>query len=83
MTTSARIFYVIMATLLILIGWLHLATLVLTAFFGCFALNLLSSPGARRLGNPRYSRLGSLRYGESAVPCPEFHGSVIHLSVGR
>jgi predicted PurR-regulated permease PerM len=42
MTTSARISYVIMAVLLILIGWLHLATLVLTAFFGYFALNFLS-----------------------------------------
>src|SRR5438445_11345546 len=42
MTQSARISYVIMAALLVLIGWLHLATLVLTAFFGYFALNLLS-----------------------------------------
>lgn len=42
MTTSARISYVIMAVLLVLIGWLHLATLVLTALFGYFALNFLS-----------------------------------------
>jgi len=42
MTTSARISYVIMAVLLVLIGWLHLSTLVLTALFGHFALNFLS-----------------------------------------
>lgn len=42
MTTSARISYVIMAVLLVLIGWLHLATLVLTALFGYFALHFLS-----------------------------------------
>jgi predicted PurR-regulated permease PerM len=38
MTKSARISYVIMAALLVLIGWFHLGTLVLTAFFGYFAL---------------------------------------------
>ncbi|MFO1513099.1 MAG: AI-2E family transporter [Verrucomicrobiota bacterium] len=42
MTTSARISYVIMAVLLVLIGWLHMSTLVLTALFGHFALNFLS-----------------------------------------
>ncbi len=42
MTTSARISYVIMAVLLILIGWLHMATLVLTGLFGYFALTFLS-----------------------------------------
>ncbi len=38
MTKSARISYGIMAALLVLIGWFHLGTLVLTAFFGYFAL---------------------------------------------
>ena len=38
MTQSARISYVIMAVLLVLIGWFHLGTLVLTALFGYFAL---------------------------------------------
>lgn len=42
MSTSARISYVIMAVLLALVGVLHLATLVLTALFGYFALNFLS-----------------------------------------
>lgn len=50
MTTSARISYVIMAVLLILIGWLHLATLVLTALFGYFALNFLSFGKSKALG---------------------------------
>jgi predicted PurR-regulated permease PerM len=42
MTQSARISYVLMAVLLVLIGWLHLATLVLTTLFGYFALRALS-----------------------------------------
>lgn len=42
MSTSARISYVIIAVLLALVGVLHLATLVLTALFGYFALNFLS-----------------------------------------
>ena len=50
MTTSARISYVIMAVLLVLIGWLHMATLVLTALFGYFALNFLSFDRSKALG---------------------------------
>lgn len=50
MTRSARISYVIMAVLLILVGWLHVATLILTAFFGYFALNLLSFGRSKALG---------------------------------
>lgn len=42
MTRSARISYVIMAVLLVLIALLHLGTLVLTAFFGFFALHMFS-----------------------------------------
>ena len=42
MTQSKRISYVLMAVLLVLVGWLHMATLVLTAFFGYFALTVLS-----------------------------------------
>ena len=37
MNKSKRISYVIIAALLVLIGWLHLGTLVLTAVFGYFA----------------------------------------------
>ena len=41
MTKQARISFVIMAVLLVLIGWLHLGTLVLTTLFGYFALRKL------------------------------------------
>jgi len=54
MTTSARISYVIMAALLVLVGWLHVATLVLTAFFGYFALNFLSCGRSKLLGVTLY-----------------------------
>ncbi|WCJ60431.1 AI-2E family transporter [Fontisphaera persica] len=42
LTKQARISYVLMAALLLLIGILHLATLVLTALFGYFALRVFS-----------------------------------------
>src|SRR5689334_16696627 len=54
MTQSARISYVIMAVLLVLVGWLHTATLVLTAFFGYFALNVLSLGRSKALGVALY-----------------------------
>lgn len=50
MTKSARISYVIMAVLLVLIGWLHMATLLLTVLFGYFALNFLSFGRSKTLG---------------------------------
>jgi predicted PurR-regulated permease PerM len=50
MTKSARISYVIMAVILVLIGWLHLATLLLTALFGFFALHLFSFGRSKTLG---------------------------------
>jgi len=50
MTRSARISYVIMAVLLVLIGWLHLATMVLTALFGYFALRVFSFGRSKTLG---------------------------------
>ena len=42
MTKPARISYGIMVVLLVLIGWLHMATLFLTVLFGYFALHFLS-----------------------------------------
>jgi predicted PurR-regulated permease PerM len=42
MSQQTRISYAIMAVLLVLIGWLHLGTLVLTALFGYFALRQFS-----------------------------------------
>jgi len=55
MTKSARISYVIMAVLLVLIGWLHLATLLLTALFGYFALFLFSFGRSKALGVVLYT----------------------------
>jgi predicted PurR-regulated permease PerM len=50
MSKSARISYVIMAVLLVLIGWLHLAILLLTSLFGYFALRLFSFGRSKVLG---------------------------------
>jgi len=50
MTQPTRISYVIMAVLLVLIGWLHLGTLVLTALFGFFALGVFSFGRSKFLG---------------------------------
>src|SRR6266508_378225 len=50
MSKPTRISYVIMALLLVLIGWLHLATLVLTTLFGYFALRLFSLGRSKALG---------------------------------
>ena len=50
MSRSARISYVIIAVLLVLIGGLHMATLLLTVLFGYFALNFLSFGRSKLLG---------------------------------
>lgn len=50
MTKSARISYGIMALLLVMIGWLHVGTLVLTAMFGYFALRKFSVGGNKIVG---------------------------------
>lgn len=42
MTQAARISYVIMAVLLVIVGWFHVGTLVLAAMFGYFALERFS-----------------------------------------
>ena len=54
MTKPARISYAIMATLLVLIGWLHLATLVLTTLFGYFAVRKFSFGRSKLLGVSLY-----------------------------
>lgn len=46
-SVPARISYGIMLSMLVLIGWLHLATLVLTALFGYFAIRALSLGGRK------------------------------------
>jgi len=50
LTISARISFGIMAVLLVLIAWLHLGTLVLTAMFGYFAMHLFSFGRSKALG---------------------------------
>jgi predicted PurR-regulated permease PerM len=50
MTQPTRIAYAIMAVLLVLIGCLHLGTLVLTALFGFFALQVFSLGRSKILG---------------------------------
>lgn len=54
MSQSARISYVIMAVLLLLIGWLHLGTLILTVLFGYFALQRFSFGRSKLLGAALY-----------------------------
>jgi len=54
MTKSARISYVIMAILLVLIAWLHIGTLMLTVLFGHFALHLFSFGRSKLLGVSLY-----------------------------
>jgi predicted PurR-regulated permease PerM len=50
MTASARISYVIMAVLFVLIAWLHVGTLLLTVLFGYFALRLFSFDRSKTVG---------------------------------
>jgi predicted PurR-regulated permease PerM len=50
MSQPVRASFVIMAVLLVLVGWLHLGTLVLTALFGYFALRLFSFGRRKFLG---------------------------------
>jgi predicted PurR-regulated permease PerM len=54
LTKQARISYVMMAVLLLLISVLHLATLVLTALFGYFALRTLSFGRSKMLALTLY-----------------------------
>ena len=54
MSQPARISYAIMAGLLVLIGCFHLGTLVLTALFGFFALQLFSLGRSKYLGLALY-----------------------------
>ncbi len=49
-TASARISYVIMALMFVLIAWLHVGTLLLTVLFGYFALRLFSMDRSKTLG---------------------------------
>lgn len=50
MTQSLRISYVTMAVLLVLAGWFHLGVLLITVFFGYFALEKFSFGRSKILG---------------------------------
>ncbi|HET7625054.1 MAG TPA: AI-2E family transporter [Verrucomicrobiae bacterium] len=54
MTQSKRISYLIMVALLVAIGWFHIGTMVLTAFFGYFALQKFSFGRSKILGAAIY-----------------------------
>lgn len=54
MSQQARISYVIMAALLVLVGFFHLGTMVLTTFFGFFALQVFSFGRSKLLGLSLY-----------------------------
>ena len=54
MSKPARISYAIMAMVLLLVGWLHLGTLVLTVLFGSFALRQFSFGRSKLLGVSLY-----------------------------
>ena len=50
LTLSARMSYIIMTLMFVLIGWLHVGTLLLTVLFGYFALRLFSFDRSKTLG---------------------------------
>ena len=64
MNKTARISYGIMAAALVLIGWLHLGTLVLTTLFGYFAVQQFSFGRNKLLGVVLYViAVGGISYG--------------------
>lgn len=54
MSLPTRISYAIMVVLLVLVGWLHLGTLILTSLFGYFAIQAFSLGRSRLLGLALY-----------------------------
>jgi predicted PurR-regulated permease PerM len=64
MSKPARISYLIMAVLLVLVGLLHLGTLALTTLFGYFALRQFSFGRSKMLGVVLYTiAAGAIGYG--------------------
>ena len=89
MNKSARISYVILAVLLVLIGGLHMATLLLTVLFGYFALNFLSFGRSKLLGIAFYLIVvASIGYGfiffsrQAYIALPEIAEKTIPAVVG-
>jgi predicted PurR-regulated permease PerM len=84
MSQPQRISYVIMLVAVALVGWLHMATLLLTAFFGYFALRLLSFGKSKLLGVVLFAGALSLAaYGlvffgkQASVAFPRIAGTTI------
>lgn len=84
MSQPQRISYVIMLVALALVGWLHMATLLLTAFFGYFALRQLSFGKSKVLGFVLFAAaLGLAAYGlvffsrQASVAFPRIAGTTI------
>lgn len=84
MSQPQRISYVIMLVALALVGWLHMATLLLTAFFGYFALRQLSFGKSKVLGVVLFAAALSLgAYGlvffskQASVAFPRIAGTTI------
>ena len=89
MSKSARISYVMIAVLLVLIGGLHMATLLLTVLFGYFALNFLSFGRSKLLGIAFYLIVvASIGYGfiffsrQAYIALPEIAEKTIPAVVG-
>ncbi len=84
MSQPQRISYVIMAVAVALVGWLHMATLLLTAFFGYFALRQFSFGRSKALGVVLFTAsLGLAAYGlvffgkQASVAFPRIAGTTI------
>ena len=89
MTNSARISYVIVALIFVLIAWLHVGVLVLTVLFGYFALHFLSFGKSKALGVILYTILvAAIGYGlfyfsrEAYKQLPEIADKTIPAVVG-
>lgn len=89
MSPPARISYAIMAVSLVLVGWLHLGVLALTALFGYFALLSFSFRGQRWLGLVLYLvAVVSIGYGlfffarQTYVALPKIAETTIPAVVG-
>jgi predicted PurR-regulated permease PerM len=72
MTRPRRISFVFMAAMLLFVGWLHMATLLLTTMFGYLALRTFAHRGNKVLAVTLFTvlitgvSLGTLRFGQRA-----------------
>lgn len=89
MNQPARISYIVMAVVLVLIAWLHLGTLLLTSLFGYYALLLFSFGRSKLLGVTIYIvavvtiGIGLVFFSRQAyVALPEIANTTIPAVVG-